>query len=495
MKRAVAILFALAMTGGLSAQPASYAAPDGAFAFRPPAGWRVTRGPVGDNGFSTSFAAGSAETAAKIEVVSLALATGPRGTLEDVSESLFDAVIGQIEENGQIVSEQVSSATLGGRAAIRCDLVYRPSRGAPVERGYMLATMGSRFALLVAVSALQTDEAHFRQGDAAIASFAVEASSPAGAAPAPVASGRSLLDTSTMAKAAQQIRQDFRRPSADTVVAQGEPPLTRGSLNAFANLLSYVFEIQLTETEFELMQRHFLTYYQKQQDAEGRRTIALGGQSILSGLQQGTPAERERNKAEVKAVMADRFANGAKIGMEWAVAMNDAIERRGLQLKVTTTARPAGTTAPQAKSTFTQADLEATLEMLYFMWVASGRDASLVTADAVATVRHAIVTGFDRFPAQLQYTFCNAEKVYASLRGAWQNASPQERAAMAAQFGRELDWLGLTVPQPRSSGGGGGSAWSNMGGESEASLRAQTAANYAYLSANSGTFSGRSVTW
>jgi hypothetical protein len=298
-----------------------------------------------------------------------------------------------------------------------------------------------------------------------------------------------------MAKAAQQIRQDFRRPAADTVVVHGEPPLTRGSLNAFANLLSYVFDIQLTESEFELMQRHFVTYYQKQQDAEGRKVIALGGESILNGLQQGTPAEREKNKAEVKAVMADRFGNGAKIGMEWAVAMNDAIQRRGVQLKATTAARPAGTTAAEAKSTFTQADLEATLEMLYFMWVASGRDASLVTADSAATVRNAIVTGFDRFPAQLQYTFCNAEKIYAHVRGAWQNANAQQRAAMAAQFGRELDWLGLTVPKPRSSDAGGGSAWSNMGGESEASLRAQTAANYAYLSANSTSFSGRSVTW
>jgi len=494
MRRAIATTFALALTCALSAQMAGYAAPDGAFAIRPPAGWTVTRGPVGDNGFSTSFAAGAAETAAKIEVVSLALGA-QRGSLEEVAQALFAAVIGQIQENGEITGQQFSRATLGGKPAIRCDLTYRPTRDAPVERGYMLATTGNRFALLVAVSALQSDEANFRQGDASVATFAVEASSAAGAAPAPVAPGRSLLDTSTMAKAAQQIRQDFRRPAADTVVVHGEPPLTRGSLNAFANLLSYVFDIQLTESEFELMQRHFVTYYQKQQDAEGRKVIALGGESILNGLQQGTPAEREKNKAEVKAVMADRFGNGAKIGIEWAVAMNDAIQRRGVQLKATTAARPAGTTAAEAKSTFTQADLEATLEMLYFMWVASGRDASLVTADSAATVRNAIVTGFDRFPAHLQYTFCNAEKIYAHVRGAWQNANAQQRAAMAAQFGRELDWLGLTVPKPRSSDAGGGSAWSNMGGESEASLRAQTAANYAYLSANSTSFSGRSVTW
>jgi len=493
MRHAVAILFALALTGGLSAQMAGYAAPDGAFAIRPPAGWAVTRGPVGDNGFSTSFSAGAAETAAKIEVVSLALGAGQRGSLEEVAQAFFAAVIGQIQENGEITGQQFSRATLGGKQAIRCDLTYRPTRGAPVERGYMLATTGNRFALLVAVSALQTDDTNFRQGDAAVATFAIETSTASGAAPA-ASAGRSLLDASTMAKAAQQIRQDFKRPSADTLVVSGEPPLTRGSLNAFANLLSYVFDIQLTESEFELMQRHFVTYYQKQQDAEGRKIIALGGQSIMDGLRQGTPAEREKNKAEVKAVMADRFANGAKIGVEWAVAMNDAIQRRGVQLKATTAARPAGTTAAEAKSTFTQADLEATLEMLYFMWVASGRDASLVTADSAATVRNAIVTGFDRFPAQLQYTFCNAEKIYAHLRGTWQNANAQQRAAMAAQFGRELDWLGLTVPQPRSSSGGGG-AWSNMGGESEASLRAQTAANYAYLSANSGSFSGRTVTW
>jgi len=41
----------------------------------------------------------------------------------------------------------------------------------------------------------------------------------------------------------------------------------------------------------------------------------------------------------------------------------------------------------------------------------------------------------------------------------------------------------------------GGSAWSDASGMSESALRAQTAANYAYLSANSNSFSGRKVTW
>ena len=488
MRTVIIVLLALALPWAAQAQGTSYVAPDGGFSLRPPVGWTVTRNPIGGNGFSTAFAAGASETAAKIEVLTFAL--GPqRGRLEDVAAVLFGAVLGNIQQNGEILSQQLSRGTLGGRPAIRCDLVYRPKRGAPVEHGYMLATMGDRFALLAAVSALQTDEANFRQGDAAVAALAVESSSAAEATPVASAS-RQLLDASTMANAAQQMGQDFKRPPADAIVVQGDPPLTRGSLVAFAGVLSSVFDIQLTEAEFEVMQRHFVTYYQKQ-DAEGRKIIALGGQSILDGLQRGPPAEREKNKADVKAVMADRFANGAKIGMEWAIAMHEAIQRRGVQLKTTTAVRPAASAGADVKNTFTQADLEAALEMLYFMWVASGRNASLVTPESAAQVRNALVAGFDRFPAELQYTLCNAEQVYAHVRGAWQAADAQQRAAMAVQFGRELDWLGLTAPKPA----GGGSAWSDASGMSESALRAQTAANYAYLSANSNSFSGRKVTW
>ena len=167
-------------------------------------------------------------------------------------------------------------------------------------------------------------------------------------------------------------------------------------------------------------------------------------------------------------VSDQRFASGAQTGMPWAVAMNATIQRRQ-----NTVARIDGAVPDYAKKSdlhqrMTEADLEASLEMLYFMWVACGRDAALVTAESVAQVRVLIVQGFAGFPAQVQYVFANAQKVYSSLRGQWAQATPAVRAQMAQQFSSSLDQLGLTVP---SRGGGGdriqaGGAWSDMNGKS-----------------------------
>ena len=64
---------------------------------------------------------------------------------------------------------------------------------AAVRQGYLVAAVGNRFALLAAVSALQTDTANRQLGDAALGTFAIEAATPAGPAPAAAASGAELV--------------------------------------------------------------------------------------------------------------------------------------------------------------------------------------------------------------------------------------------------------------------------------------------------------------
>jgi hypothetical protein len=87
-----------------------------------------------------------------------------------------------------------------------------------------------------------------------------------------------------------------------------------------------------------------------------------------------------------------------------------------------------------------------------------------VTAEAVASVRNALVAGYATFPPDLQYVLANAQQIYAGLRAQWVNANGAQRLQMAQAFGQQLDALGLTVPSPRR--GNSGSAWSDWEGKS-----------------------------
>lgn len=124
-----------------------------------------------------------------------------------------------------------------------------------------------------------------------------------------------------------------------------------------------------------------------------------------------------------------------------------------------------------------EADLDAALEMLTFMWIAAGRDASLVDEEAILTVRGEIISGFTSFPAELQYILANAQELYAGMRTQWQNADAGTRLVMAQKFSNDLDALGLTVPSTRSGGGNtisADGAWSDFNGKDRSTVMAET---------------------
>lgn len=274
----------------------------------------------------------------------------------------------------------------------------------------------------------------------------------------------STIDTTTMATLAGRVKANFKPQGKETVLAAGDPPLTVASLYAFAELMRLTLDVNLTESEFDITRRQFVTFYEKG-DAGTKKMLAQGWQDILAQIQSSGGDERARAIKEVRDIFTDRFAKGAQAGIPWYVAMQATIERRHQHLVEMTA--PLPTQAPpqmHLKRDLTEADLDASLEMLYFMWVACGRDASLVTMESVAYVRAAIVQNFALFPADVQLIFANAQQVYGELRGQWAQATPEQRLQLAYGFSSALDALGLVVPS--AGGGEGGGAWSDMSGQS-----------------------------
>jgi len=264
---------------------------------------------------------------------------------------------------------------------------------------------------------------------------------------------------------AGKVKTNFRRDKGSTVLAEGEPPLTLESVAAFAELLKMCFEVEMTEAEFEVTSKHFIKYY-TEGDADTKKMLAGGWQNIVAGLKSLSGAEREKQQKDVHDVLQSRFESGAKAGMPWAVAMKNAIDMRSETVANIKGDAPAFAQKSELDTEMSAADLETSLEMLYFMWVAAGRDANLVTPDAVTMVRSAIVQNFPTFPKEVQYIFANSQKVYSYLRGQWAQATPEQRVQLAQAFGQGLDTLGLTVPGSGNDTIHAGGAWADMNGKS-----------------------------
>lgn len=272
------------------------------------------------------------------------------------------------------------------------------------------------------------------------------------------------IDATTLAALAGRVRSNFAPQRSTTVLAAGDPPLTLAALEAFGELMRLTFGVQLTEAEKAITRQQFVTYYAAG-DARAKQMLAQGWQSILAQIEAASGAERERLIGEVRDVFADRFAKGAQAGMAWYVAMQATIDRRHHELAEVRTTLPAYAEKAHLDRDLSEADLDASLEMLYFMWVASGRDASLVTMESIAHVRASLVQSFSLFPPDVQLIFANAQQVYTALRAQWAQATPDQRLQMAEGFSSALDSLGLVVPSA-AGGDDGGSAWSDVSTQS-----------------------------
>jgi hypothetical protein len=233
------------------------------------------------------------------------------------------------------------------------------------------------------------------------------------------------------------------RESWNTVIADGEPPLTWGSVAAFSLLLHECFDAQLTEAEAELVAKRFADSYESS-DVNGQKVLADGWTSMLQTV-SGSAAAR----AQVRAKLDAQIKAAADVKSGWGIAVREALERRGRVLQRSASARPAWAGAG-FDAAMSVADLDASIELLYFMWVAAGRDPELVTLEGVAMIRDHFLQHFTELPADLQYALANGQKIYAGLRVLWYTGDARQRQTMARNFSQELNDLGLPDPNAGS---------------------------------------------
>ena len=455
-----------------------YVDPTQAFAISVPADWQANRSQLGDSGWNTEF---KGPGGASLGVMNFPAATGTdQAKLEEVAKLLIGAVVDSLQQTGEVVSQETSKTRFGALDAVRCDLQYRPQQGA-AEAGYLVVLLGKKNAFLAYISAPENDAAGLKLAETCLTTLALEAAKPnaAGGGGAP---GQPILTASALAKAAEAIKGGLQREEADKVLVAGNPPLTYGSVVNFVQILTFAYDIELTESEFEFVRQRFVECYPKLDD-QGKTILVRGGESILAGLSKDAE-ERARQKADIREHTMPVLARQAQQGIEYAVALWEAVQRRSKVVAAAQGAKPEFAEKGGFDNEMSEADLEASLEMLYFMWVASGRDANLVTAEAVAAVRTALVRNFATFPPQMQYILANAQKVYSGMRGQWEQADAATRAQLAAGYGQTLDAIGLRMPR-QGGGGGGGGAWDDVKPEDMSTIRAEAMANSAFLATNS----------
>jgi hypothetical protein len=250
------------------------------------------------------------------------------------------------------------------------------------------------------------------------------------------------------------------RESWGTVLADGESPLTWGSVASFSLLLHECYDAQLTEAEAELIAKRLADSHARS-DANGQKALANDWTQMLTTL-AGSAAARTQVKTKLDA----RIQSAAASKTGWALAVKEALDRRNRQLQKSTQSRPEWATATGYDASMSVADLDASIEMLYFMWVAAGRDPELVTLEGVAMIRAIFLQNFAQLPADLQYALANAQKIYAGLRVLWYTGDRNQRTQLARYFSQQLDRLGLPDPN------GGSSASSSSGSDAHAAFAA-----------------------
>jgi hypothetical protein len=291
------------------------------------------------------------------------------------------------------------------------------------------------------------------------------------------ASSVTALSGSTLNSLAANVRSGLKREKPETVLAQGDPPLTHAAVAAFAEIMRLAFDTELTETEFAQAAQLFVAYYQNG-NAEKKKLLATTYQQVLQLMTHGTPEQQATATAQARETLGKQFAAGAQAGNPFALLCSSAIQRR--QTMIATIPGPAPEFARQAglHNQMSLADLDAAVEMLYFMWVAAGRDPRLVTPETVVTVRAAIAQNFPAYPQQLQYWFANGQKMYDAMRGEYSQAGRLKKLKLAFQYSGALDQLGLTVQAAQGGGaaqgssGGGNNAWGDVGGQSHSAWAA-----------------------
>jgi hypothetical protein len=131
----------------------------------------------------------------------------------------------------------------------------------------------------------------------------------------------------------------------------------------------------------------------------------------------------------------------------------------------------------------TDADLDASVELITFMWLATGNDPASITNEAVAVMRMLLAQNFYQLPPELQTLFANGRANNQAIQAEWQAADPLQKMTIAQQFQLVLAVLGL-VPGAAS----GGAGYESSG---ESATNADIASNIAWNNSGAGDWSSR----
>src|SRR5213079_1425922 len=100
-----------------------------------------------------------------------------------------------------------------------------------------------------------------------------------------------------------------------------------------------------------------------------------------------------------------------------------------------------------------EADLDASVELITFMWLVTGNDPASITNASIAVMRMLLAQNFYQLPPELQTLFASGRANNQAIQAEWQAADPMQRMALAQQFQLVLAMLGL-VPGAASGGAG-----------------------------------------
>ena len=370
---------------------AGYSDPGGAFAIDVPSGYKAERYDLGDGAFLTEISIPDNDDSAHCDILSYkspeAFDASQHAT---VNKALLDVTVQLLSAESTVTKQSRAETTYQGRKATKMTLELKDEDGV-AWKGYALAVCGTNNALVVMPYAKSSDTAGFKIMDETAQTLAVEGRTPlargAGGSSS-TGGGRQggFLNQGAMRTVEQRVDGNFQRESASKVLVAGQPPLTYGSVANFVNVIEILFDIQMTEAEFEATRARFIEYYNAA-DAGGKQVLALQGAELLKTLTTGTEAEREQSRNEGRAVFEQAFSRGAEMGIGYAQVMWEAITRRRASVQ-RVAAQP---TKEEWDQDISEGDIDALMEMLWFMWNAAGRPTEGVTMDDINQVRMGIL--------------------------------------------------------------------------------------------------------
>ncbi len=96
-----------------------------------------------------------------------------------------------------------------------------------------------------------------------------------------------------------------------------------------------------------------------------------------------------------------------------------------------------------AMYTLSEPDLDASIDLLAFMWIQLGNDPSSVRPQERLLVRVAISQNFPQLPPEIQMLFAHGRINYVTQKAEWEEADAAARSRLQDQYRTVLTLLGL----------------------------------------------------